>query len=411
MKKNIKPEQIITAVDVGTTKICVLIATHNEDDSLTIAGIGKVPSHGLKKGVVVDVAKTVDAIKQALKDAEHMAGFAAQAAGVGVSGAHISAINSLGMVPIRGSAITAYDVHQVLAAAKAIPIPEGQQILHVLPQYFVIDGREHVLQPIGMHAIRLEVHAHIIMGSVGSVQNLVKCCEYAGLNINDIVLEQLASADAVLSTDEKELGVALLDIGGGTSDFAVYRNGTIWHTKVIPIAGNHFTQDLAIGLRITLDDAERIKHTHGLIDGSSRNLNELIEVEMIQKEQTKHIPLRESYTILESRAHELLNFVHQEMLTKEISEKIPSGLVLTGGGALLTGLAKYAEKICGVPVRIGIPHQPGIHAALLNSPQLATGYGLLLYLAQKKMSGINQFEGPLVQRVFNRMRSWVSELF
>ena len=229
-----------------------------------IIGVGKSPSDGLRKGVVVDIAKSVHSITRAVKESEMMAGVPVESAYVGIAGGHIQSVNSHGVVGIKRGQIRQSDIMNVLDAAKAIPIPEGQQILHVLSQYFIIDGRDKVHNPVGMHGVRLEVYAHIITGSVASVQNLISCCEQTDVRVKDIILEQLASADAVLSSDERELGVAVLDIGGGTSDLAIYQNGSIRHTMVLPVAGNHFTNDLAIGLRITLDESERIKKEYGI---------------------------------------------------------------------------------------------------------------------------------------------------
>lgn len=404
----IAADQLISVIDVGTTKICVLIGQRSEGGLIDIIGIGKAPSHGLKRGVVVDVAKTVQSIKAALKEAELMANISVQSVGVGISGAHISSTNSLGAVPIKNGAISSYDIHNALAAAKAIPIPEGQQILHVLPQSYVIDGRERVQEPIGMHGIRLEVQAHVILGAISSVQNLIKCCQLAGVTVNDIVLEQLASADAVLSIDEKELGVGLLDIGGGTSDFAVYKNGSIWHTRVVPVAGNHFTQDIAIGLRTTLDDAERIKMTYGI---AMYDPNTMIDVEMIQRAQKRQVPLNQLHAIVESRARELLFFVQEEIERRYLRDVMRTGLVLTGGGALLIGFDLLAERLLNMPVRIGIPQPQGELSKGLQTPQYATGYGLLVYVARQQAITIENFDGPLMHRVFKRMRSWMSEIF
>ena len=252
-------DTVLVALDVGTTKISVLVAQKVSDTGLNIIGIGRAPAYGVSRGVVVDIAQAVHAIKLAVKEAELMAGCKIESVCVGVSGAHIQSFSSQGMIPIKNGRIRANDVTAVLAAAKAVVIAEGQQILHVLPQYYTIDNHQRVTDPVGMFGVRLEAQVHIITGSIASVQNLVRCCVAAGIGVNDIVLEPLASAEAVLSHDERELGVALLDIGGGTADFAIYQQGTIRHTKVFPVAGNHITHDIALCLRTTLKDAERVK--------------------------------------------------------------------------------------------------------------------------------------------------------
>lgn len=410
MVKNYTANTFVS-IDVGTTKICVLVA-HAIDNDLTIIGIGKSPSDGLKKGVVVDVAKTIQSIKTAVKEAEIMAGLRIESACVGISGGHIHSTNSHGVVPIKHGQISSYDVASVLAAARAIPIPEGQQILHVLPQYFIIDSREKVQNPLGMHGIRLEVQAHIIMGAIASVQNLIKCCQLAGVMVSDIILEQLASADAVLSPDEKEIGVAVLDIGGGTSDLALYQNNSIRHTMVLPVAGNHFTNDLAVGLHTSLKDAERIKKEAGIVSSFFLDENKQITVEHIGEkgcyQTTQKIILR----ILQSRAQELLHLIHEEITSKHLEPFMPCGLVITGGGSLLCGAKELAQDIFKVPVRIGHLSAGSNLPESLNSPIYATGYGLLVHMCKLKSDLLQDMStGPMVKRVYLRMKSWVSDFF
>ncbi len=405
-------DRLITSIDVGTTKICVLIAQQLEDERVEIIGVGKSPTNGLKKGVVVDVAKTIVSIKNAIKEAELMAGVSIESASIGISGAHINSLNSHGVVPIKNGEIRPYDIDNALAAAKAIPIPEGQQILHVLPQYFVIDGQEKVHDPVGMHGIRLEVQAHIILGAIASVQNLIKCCESAGVKVQDIILEQLASGHAVLSKDERELGVAVLDIGGGTTDLAVYQNGSIRHTKVIPVAGDHFTNDIAIGLRTTIKDAERIKKEHGLTCKELLSVDQELEIKTIEGTDIQKIKLSDLVKIVEPRTQELLVLVEEEILKNHLQSFITTGIVLTGGGSLLNGIKTLGENIFNMPVRVGHPHIEFDLPASLHSPIYATGYGMLIYALKKKnnktMSSLN---GPLVARVFERMKLWVLDFF
>ncbi|HRN78321.1 MAG TPA: cell division protein FtsA [Candidatus Dependentiae bacterium] len=408
----INSDRLITSVDVGTTKICVFVARQLDDDRLEVIGIGKSPSDGLKKGVVVDVARTVHSIRAAIKEAELMAGIDILTASVGIAGAHISSRNSHGVVAIKRGEITKEDVQNALNAARAIPIAEGEQILHVLSQYFIIDGKDRVLDPIGMHGIRLEVQAHIILGAIASVQNLVKCCQAAGIQVNDIVLEPLASAEAVLSPDEKELGVAVLDIGGGTSDLAIYQQSSIRHTMVLPVAGNHFTNDLAIGLRTTIADAERVKVLHGTAYKKGLKQDDLVEVEMVQGGKKHIIQLTDLAKILEPRARELLSIVHEEVISKHLQSFMATGLVITGGGSLLHGMQEVAQEIFGVPVRIGNPRIEFDLPQSLHNPMYATGYGLLLYTLKKKHnSAMNNLNSPLMTRVFDRMKSWVLDFF
>lgn len=404
-------DRIIVSIDVGTTKMCVLVAQQVGADSFDIIGVGKAPSEGLKKGVVVDVSKAVRSIRQAVKEAELMAGIPIESAYVGISGGHIKSVNSHGVVPVKRGQIDQEDVARALAAAKAIPIEQDHQIIHVLPQYFVIDARDKVVAPIGMHGIRLEVQAHIIMGAVSSVQNLVHCCQMAGVKVKDIILEQLASADAVLSQDERELGVAVLDIGGGTSDLALYQQGSIRHTMVLPVAGNHFTQDVAIGLRTTLQDAERIKKEYGNVNRDVLEQDELIEIEMVQGAERQLVRMSDLVGILHPRADELLRLVHEEIIKRKLISLMPSGLVLTGGGSLLRGMQECAESLFGMPVRVGRPKVDAHVLHSLYSPIYATGYGLLVHALHKQTGAFGRASGPVYKRVFDCMKSWVADFF
>ena len=405
-------DRILTSIDIGTTKICVLIAQYLDAEHVEILGIGKAPSDGLSKGVVVDIAKTIHSIKSAVQEAELMAGLTVESAYIGISGGHIQSVNSHGVVPIKKGEIREYDIANVIAAAQAILVPEGLHILHVLPQFFIIDSHDKVQSPLGMHGIRLEVQAHIIMGAIASVQNLIKCCQAAGIKVNDIILEQLASADAVLSDDERKLGVAMLDIGGGTSDLAIYQHGNIRHTMALPVAGNHFTNDIAIGLRVTLNEAERIKREYGLACIDLLDDDEMIEVEMVHGKQKKLIRLSQLVHIIQPRAEEVLSLVHQEIIKHTLQSFISSGLVLTGGGSLLTGIKPLAEHIFSMPARTGAPHVDYSLPDSLNSPIYATGYGLLMHALKKlQLKSTNNLHGPLVKKIITRMKSWVSDFF
>jgi cell division protein FtsA len=403
--------QPIVAIDIGTTKICVIVG-RKVGETVEVVGMGSAPSHGLKKGVVVDIAQAAESIKAAVKEAELVANCSIEAATVGVSGSHIHAQNSSGAVPIRKDGeVQEYDIANVLSVAKAVPIAEGQQILHVLPKYYRIDGQEKIHNPLGMHGVRLEAQVHIITGSVSSVQNIVHCCELAGVNVVDIVLEQLASAEAVLGGDEKELGVGVLDIGGGTADLAIYQNGTIRHTMVVPIAGNHFTYDVAVGLHTTLHDAEQIKQNYGL--ASQDLLEQDIKIKTKGIQGTKGDSVQQSFLVhvIESRTTELLQIIKSEIDHYQLRSFLTTGMVLTGGGSLLGGIDYLTSKILKMPARIGIPHANGVNAKYLNSPIYATGYGLLLYAANKYGCGLQYLEGPALKKIFYRMKSWVSEFF
>jgi cell division protein FtsA len=405
-------DRIVVSIDIGTTKICVLVAHHLDNGRVDIIGIGKAPSEGLKKGVVTDVAKTIHSIKTAIREAELMSGIDIESAYVGISGGHISAVNSHGIVRIKKGEVRQTDIDAVLEAARAIPIPEGQQILHALPQYFTIDGTQQVQFPLGMHGIRLELTAHIIMGSIASAHNLVKCCEMAGVKVKDIILEQLASAQAVLSPDERELGIALLDIGGGTSDLALYQHGTIRHTMVLPVAGNHFTNDVAIGLRTTLKDAERIKLLYGSACTDLLRNDEIIEVAMTHGDQKHTVLTSELSEILQARAQEIFRLIHQEIGQRKLHHLMPSGLVITGGGSLLGSMKELAERTFHIPVRIGYPRLEFDLPSSISNPMYATGYGLIMYALRK--NELNSSEKPIDStsgRIFGRMKAWVSDFF
>lgn len=401
-------DRLLTAIDVGTTKICVLVGQQLDDNHLEIIGIGHAPSHGLRKGVVVDVTKTIYAIRQAIKEAELMVGVPLEQVGVGVSGAHISSMSSHGITPIKRGSVSPLEVQNVLAAARALPVPEGQQILHVLPKYYTIDGQEKVHNPLGMHGIRLEVYAHIILGAVAAVQNVVTCCQMAGLTVRDVVLEQLASAAAVLSHDELELGSAVLDIGGGTADLAVYHRGTIRHTMVLPIAGNHFTNDLAVGLRTTIEEAERIKRAYGM--ELEHYEDDIIEIAAVHGNGLQRVSRHDIQLIVESRAREMFTFIGHEIKKNSLRAYMPTGLVLTGGGSLLAGIPALAERMFKLPVRIGTPSLAVAAPESLRNPMYATGYGLLLYMLKTKKE-LQLNETSTVNRVFDRMRSWVADFF
>jgi cell division protein FtsA len=408
---NISADRLCVAIDIGTTKICVLIAHCFDTQSFEIIGIGKAPSEGLSKGVVVDIAKTMRSIKQAVKEAELMAGITVESAYIGVSGGHIHSINSHGMVPIRKGEVRPEEVDAVIAAAQALPIAEGQQILHVLPQYFVIDGQEKVQDPIGMYGIRLEVQVHMITGAVASVQNLVKCCHMAGIKVEDVILEQLASADAVLTADERKLGIGVLDIGGGTSDFALYQHSSIRHTMVLPMAGNHFTNDIAIGLRTTFKEAERIKRSHGIAALNLMKEDDILEIENLQGTEKKLILVRELVDILQPRAYELLSLVHEEVVKENMQSCMRAGLVLTGGGSLLRGMKEVAEEIFRVPVRVGCPRNLIVMSELLQSPMYATAYGLLVHALAQRKEPLTRPNDQFVQRIFDSMKAWVTDFF
>lgn len=414
--KHLITGRVFTAIDIGTTKICVIICTVNEAHQLEVLGMGASPSHGIKKGVVVNIGLTVGALKKALDEASENARIPITTATVGISGGHIQSFNSVGIVPIKNNEVSQDDIDRVLESARAVPISEEREILHVIPQYFRVDGQDFVDESYGMHGVRLEAQVHIVTGSISSAQNIIKACELAGVATTDIVLEQIASAEAVLSPSERELGVGILDIGGGTADFAVYKDGKIMHSKVIPIAGSHFTNDLAIGLNIPIHLAEKVKHSYGYVFQNRDMLHTGEPIHIV--DENEHIDIfvtaEKIYEILNPRAAELYDFITDEILKHNLRPLLSSGLVLTGGGALLKGMRELAVDQMGLPVRIGRPHiyygSPlrGKLPEELQTPLYSTVYGIIMYALQGGDTGFgpNQ-EDALSARIFRRMKSWL----
>jgi len=419
MGKKILNKQWV-AIDIGTSKICTLIAGLDLNGNIEILGLGQHPSYGLKKGVVVDINSTVKSIKKSVVDAENMAGIKVESAIIGISGGHISSINSQGIVPIKKGDVSQRDIDRVIDAAKAVPIPDDREILHVFPQYFKVDGQECLNESLGMKGVRLETQVHIITGSITSASNLIKCCEDSEIAVDDIVLETIASAEATLSETEKELGIGMVDIGAGTSDFAIYKDGKILHSKVVPVAGNHFTRDLAIGLRIPLEAAENVKRKYGNVNCKSAfNFeNSTIKVDIGNLGEHKFINIKDIHEILRPRAEELFDFIIDEIIKFNLKKFMPFGLVITGGGGMLAGIKDLAEERFNMPVRIGYPQNnlksKGFEFVpdVLKSPIYSTGYGLLLYGASGKDLTLAQSVNEKgMTKVFDRMKSWIYDLF
>jgi len=410
---------VVTAIDIGTTKIVVVIARLDSYGRTEILGIGHHPSHGLKKGVIVNIGVTVDSIKAALKEAQAMAGIKVEAACVGISGGHIQSLNSTGVVAIKGRDVGQDDIDRVIEAAKAVPLAKDQYILHVLPQYFRVDGQEYILDSLGMYGVRLEAQVHIITGAVASAQNIIKACELSGVRVSDVVLEQLASAAAVLTPAEQEMGTGILDIGGGTCDFAIYKDGRIRHSKVLPIAGNHFTNDIAVGLQIPFNKAEELKKLHGsVLRPTMHDLqNCYVDVPLGFDEGIKTIALSSMVEIINFRAEEILDLFLEEINTYRLRALMPCGLVLTGGGSLLPGMKELAQEMLDMPVRVGYPqtfHEDLSYSLpdILKSPIYSTVYGLLVHASGERGFGeISGNSDALFSRVLKRMKSWVYDLF
>ncbi len=417
MKKPLS--KYITAIDIGTTKICVIIASVDMAGKLDILGLGHHPSFGLSKGVVVNIMLTADSIKKALHEAESMAGVEVESACVGISGGHIQSRNSNGVVNIKGNEVTQHDIDRAIDAARAVPLPDDQDVLHVIPQYFRVDDQEPVSDSIGMYGTRLEVQVHMVTGAIASARNIIKSCDLAGVKVSDIVLEQLASADAVLTKSERSLGIGILDIGGGTSDFALYKNGCIKHSKVIPVAGNHFTNDISLCCGIPFERAEDLKRRHGsILPQRIKSLTaEYIDVPLGYEGGVKSLSLASIGTILHCRADELCDLVIDELLQFNLQHSMPAGLVITGGGSLLGGVVQLFSQRLGITVRVGAPESMEGDVVkefpdLLKSPVYATAYGLVKYvLGDRYGSSFSVDHGVVLTRLFKRMQSWIYNFF
>jgi len=395
---------LIVGLDIGTSKVAAIVGELSIDGNIEIIGIGSTPSRGLKKGVVVNLESTVQSIQRAIEEAELMAGCQIRSVYAGIAGSHIRSLNSHGIVAIRDKEVTQYDIDRVIDSARAVAIPADQKILHILPQEFVIDLQEGIKEPIGMSGIRLEAKVHMVTGSVSASQNIVKCIRRCGLEVDDIVLEQLASCNSVLTDDEKELGVCLIDIGGGTTDIAIFAEGAIKHTAVIPIAGDQVTNDIAVALRTPTLNAEDIKRKYACALTQLANVDEVIEVPSIGDRAPRKISTQNLAEIIEPRYEELMLLVQSELRRSGYEELIAAGIVLTGGSSKVMGLIDLAEEIFHMPVRMGGPQNVTGLTEVVKNPIHSTGVGLLMY--GKDHQGIGRgidSEGP---GVFSRMKNW-----
>ncbi|TMB26709.1 MAG: cell division protein FtsA [Deltaproteobacteria bacterium] len=373
-----KRGELVVGLDIGTTKICCIVGEAKET-GLDVIGIGQHPSRGLRKGVVINIESTVASIKRAVEEAELMAGCEIGAVYAGIAGGHIRGFNSQGVVAVRDKEVRPSDVARVIDAARAINIPQDREIIHVLPQEFIIDEQDGIKEPLGMSGVRLEAKVHIVTAAVSSAQNIIKCCARTGLTVADIVLEPLASAEAVLAEEEKELGVALVDVGGGTTDLAIFVSGAIQHTSVIPLGGNHLTNDIAVGLRTPLQEAERIKIQYGSAQVQMLERDETIEVPSVGGRAPRVLSRRILCEIIEPRVEELFQLVHREIQKAGQEDLLASGVVLTGGSTQLAGMPELAEEVLGLPVRRGAPRNVGGLIDVVKSPAYATAVGLLHY--------------------------------
>ncbi len=395
---------LIVGLDIGTSKVAAIVAELSSDGILEVIGIGSTASRGLKKGVVVNLESTVQSIQRAIEEAELMAGCQIKSVFAGIAGSHIRSLNSHGVVAIKDKEVTQYDIDRVIDSARAVAVPADQKILHILPQEFIIDLQDGIKEPIGMSGIRLEARVHMVTGSVSASQNIIKCIRRCGLEVEDIVLEQLASCNSVLTEDEKDLGVCLIDIGGGTTDIAIFAEGAIKHTAVIPIAGDQVTNDIAVALRTPTVNAEEIKRNYACALTQLASVDGIIEVPSIGDRPPRKISTQNLAEIIEPRYEELMLLVQSELRRSGYEELIAAGIVLTGGSSKVMGLIELAEEIFHMPVRMGVPQNVGGLTEVVRNPVHSTGVGLLMYGRDHQGGGKGIDSGEL--SFFEKVKSW-----
>jgi len=384
----VKKDNLVVGLDIGTTKVRTLIGEIQQGGTLDVIGVGSSLCSGLQKGNVVNLDSTVESIKHALEEAELMSGIKVDSAYVGIAGSHIRGINSRGVVAVSGKnkEISQYDVDRVLDAAQAVAIPADRNIIHILPHTFIVDDQEGIRDPLGMFGVRLEAEVHIVTGAMTAVQNIVKSVELSRLSVDGIVMEQLASADSTLTQEEKELGVAVLDIGGGTSDLAIFIGGNLWHSSVLALGGNHLTKDIAFGLRTSYSEAEKIKVEYGSAISSAVDPRDILKIQGVGGRKSRDISKQELAEIIEPRCEEIFSLINQELLNTGLKGLLGAGIVVTGGCSLMPQMQEIAEQIIEVPVRVGSPMGVSCLTDTVNSPIYSTGVGLVLYGARFKTS-------------------------
>ncbi len=408
-----KKDQLVVGLDIGTTKVCAIIGERNAEGRIEIIGLGTCPSKGLRKGVVVNIDSTVDTIKRAVEEAELMAGTEIHSVYAGIAGGHIKSLNSRGVVAVKDREVSRGDVARVIDAARAISIPLDREVLHVFPQEYIVDDQDGIKDPIGMSGVRLEAEVHIVTGAVASVHNIIKSCNRAGLEVKDIVLEPFASSLSVLTPEEQELGVALVDLGGGTSDLVIFLDGSIWHTSVLALGGNNISNDISVGIRTPISEAERIKIKYGCAKTALVRDDETIEVPSVGGREPRILSRQILSEIIEPRVEELFSLIKREIVKTGYEDIIASGLVVTGGTALMDGVVEVAEEVMQLPARLGKPRDIGGLVDVVSSPMYATAIGLVQY-------GFENLAGPalaapadegLFNKVWARMKRWLGEFF
>ena len=413
MPSQTKSNNLIVGLDIGTTKICAIAVEGDDVEALNVVGVGTAKSEGLRKGVVVNIEKTVKAIKKAVEECELMCGTQIRSVYAGIAGHHIRGQNSRGMVTVyHNRIVTDEDIRRVIDAAQVL-IPNDREVLHILPQEFIVDDQDGVQNPLGMAAARLEVNVHIVTGSVTSAQNIIKCCNQSGLDVEDIVLEPLSSSQAVLSPDEQEVGVVLVDIGGGTTDVTIYSEGSIVHTAVLALGGNHLTHDIAIGLGAPLHEAEEIKHNFGVAMTSMVKEDEMIEVPSVGGRNNRTMKKRVLASIIEDRFREIFELIAHEIEKTHFHTLMASGVVITGGTCIMPGADQLASQVLNLPVRVGFPENITGLREMIYSPKYATSVGLVRYGITSNQGKLN-FVGDdtnLFHKVSRRMKDWMQNFF
>lgn len=404
-------KQVLVGLDVGTTKVCTIVGQVSNDSNIDIIGIGTHPSQGLKKGSVVNIEKTIKSIQCSLEEAKLMAGININRVSIGIAGSHIYSFNSSGVVAVKGREINQDDVDRVIDAAKAIVIPSDREIIHVIPQEFTVDSTKGIKNPIGMYGTRLEANVHVVTGSISLIQNLVKCVEATGVKIENITLQPIASSEAVLTAEEKEMGVVLVDIGGGTTDVAIWKDGNLIHTQIIPVGGNHFTNDLSVALKVPHAEAERIKVNHGGVIPEKFASNANVMVSTVAGHPQREVSLRLVAEILGARAEELFDIIKETLDEKGLKHQLSGGIVFTGGGALVNGITELAEYHLERPTKLGYPQSFGGMTNIMQHPKFSTVLGLLLESQKLKTKYIEEEISTSSSELIGRLSHSIKQVF
>jgi len=403
--------QLIVALDVGTSKIVVIVSELQPDGILKVIGLGQHISKGLKKGVVVNIESTMQAIQRAVEEAELMSDCKIRDVYTGIAGSHIKSLNSHGMVKVKDSEVSKMDIDRVIETAQAIILPPDQQVLHVLIQEYVVDDQHDIKEPLGMSGMRLEVKVHIVSGAIAAAQNIIKCIKRCGLDVVELVLQPLASSEAVLTKDERELGVCLIDVGGGTTDIVVIKDGSIQHTAVLPIAGDQITNDIAVAFRTPIQSAEDIKINYGTAIASMASANEIIEIPLVDGLEPKKITTQALSQVIEPRITELFELIRNELHRSQTGGIIASGIVITGGSSMLNGIVKLGERIFDMPVRMGVPRDIDGLLQVIENPRYATGVGLLKMAKEEMVNSDNWSGSNSVSQLLYKMKKWFQRNF